>query len=79
MSPDNHTRPATILKGEAAQTSQPALRELGRPARPLGATSTTCEPRLELIRLAGQVRGLEVHCTCGEKMTIELEFEGDKR
>lgn len=81
--------PATrILKGAGDRLGSLSLREFGGPAaRREGAgaaapaTKNTpaepCEPSVELVQLAGQTRALQVRCSCGEELTIELEYEGD--
>ena len=77
-----------ILKGAGDRLGSLSLREFGRqPARREGAGATAsaaldtpvqpCEPSVELVQLAGQTRARQVRCSCGEELTIELEYEGD--
>lgn len=41
-----------------------------------GSTSdeTSCETRVEVLRVDDQVRGIEVHCSCGEVTVVELTY-----
>lgn len=83
--PSSATR---ILKSAGDRLGSLFLREFGgQPARRegLGASAPAaantpaepCEPSVELVQLAGQTRALQVRCSCGEELTIELEYEGD--
>lgn len=42
------------------------------PALPSGATA--CEKAIRLLEEAGQIRALEVTCSCGEQTVIALEY-----
>ena len=33
-----------------------------------------CETRVEVLRVDDQVRGIEVHCSCGEVTVVELTY-----
>lgn len=79
-------RATRILKGAGTSLGAPALQDLGAPASPrrtsVGSALTpqaseSCEPSVELVQLGGTTRALQVRCSCGEELTIELDYEGD--
>lgn len=79
-------RATRILKGAGTSLGAPALQDLGAPAprrRPSAGpaanpqASEPCEPSVELVQLGGTTRALQVRCSCGEELTIELDYEGD--
>jgi len=79
-------RATRILKGAGTSLGAPALQDLGAPASPRRTSagsaltpqaSEPCEPSVELVQLGGTTRALQVRCSCGEELTIELDYEGD--
>lgn len=79
-------RATRILKGAGTSLGAPALQDLSAPASRRRTTarpavnpqaSESCEPSVELVQLGGTTRALQVRCSCGEELTIELDYEGD--
>ncbi|MEZ5973476.1 MAG: hypothetical protein R3F17_01415 [Planctomycetota bacterium] len=72
-----------ILKGNDGRVQSLAVNDLvsGGPkaaSKPGKSSQDRCETRLEVLRVGGEVRGIEVHCSCGEVTVIELEYPGGK-
>lgn len=56
-----------ILKGNLVR------REQSSHARHAAAVAKGAHPEVRLIQLDGAVRALEVRCSCGDTITVELE------
>lgn len=56
--------PAPLPARVGAGASAPATEEPER-----------CEKEVRLVRIAGEVRAVELRCSCGEATTIELAYE----
>ncbi len=72
-----------ILKGDDQRVRRMDVQNLlgkkqAKPAAEAGesgsAKDTACETRVEVLRVDDQVRGVEVHCSCGEVTLIELTY-----
>lgn len=79
------TMHTSIIKG-GAKSAQPAiLDEVGGPgassqgaAAPVTAQTQPCTPTIELVRIAGVAKSLQVQCACGETITIELQYDQEQ-
>lgn len=60
-----------ILKKQFVQIED-ALAAL--PARSRGGAARACEKSVQLLRVEGSVRALEITCSCGEKTVVELDY-----
>lgn len=72
-----------ILKGDDQRVRRMDVQNLlgkkqAKPASDSGESgaleATGCETRVEVLRVEDQVRGVEVHCSCGEVTLIELTY-----
>ena len=65
----------SIIKKELVR-----LAEAGAPPTPARAPATRSarHPKtVQLVRVAGRVRAVELTCSCGERSVIELEYPED--
>lgn len=73
-------RQPTILKRDQVRIEPVAAPDLTvegadvpvMPAAPIGTNA--CEKAIRLLEEAGQIRALEVTCSCGEQTVIALEY-----
>jgi hypothetical protein len=63
----------TILKKQFVQIEAP-----GGAGSNGSATPRVCEKRVDVLRVDGIVRALEVTCSCGEKSVVELDYAENK-
>ncbi|HPF13120.1 MAG: hypothetical protein H6830_09445 [Planctomycetes bacterium] len=66
-----------ILKGDDSRVQTLDVQDLsGRPRSKSKSVKgqESCETRIEVLRQGQDVRGIEVHCSCGEVTVIELTY-----
>lgn len=65
-------RPKTKIIS-ASRATPPTGRHLIGP--PVEEEHTSCQPTVELQRVDQKIVGIEVTCSCGEKLFIECQYE----
>jgi hypothetical protein len=70
----------SIIKRERVRLGEPPQTRPGPaglvPAPARAATAACRAPRAELVRVAGEVRAIELTCACGEVTLVEIELAG---
>ena len=67
---DQRVQPAEV---HSLLGKKPARRATdGQPAPQ--SEEEACETRVEVLRVDNEVRGIEVHCSCGEVTVVELSY-----
>ena len=60
----------SIIKNELVRL-EAAPRRRAKPRQP----RTDCMKSVQMLRIDGQVRALEVRCNCGEVTVVELDYD----
>ncbi len=66
-----------IIKGDDNRVQPMSVQDLSGKVKPkpkVPGEEDPCETRIEVLRVGGEIHGLEVHCSCGEVTVVELTY-----
>jgi hypothetical protein len=66
---------STIIKKNRVRQVEPGTQP--SPEAPLPRRPQRGRKKVELLRVQGRVRALELTCSCGEKTVVELDYAGE--